>query len=144
MTRMAAPHRSVGFVTLGLFLVSGMYMRTRFPEAYLGNESIRYLYRANHLYLLFAGLLNLLLGATLVEAPAGPRRRAQQVGSTLLLFVPALLTWAFITEPPRGLPGRPITLIAVIMAASGTLLHVVAASGAAGAGEGSEPPSVST
>jgi hypothetical protein len=143
MTRLAAPHRSVGFVTLGLFLVSGMYMRTRFPEAYLGNESIRYLYRANHLYLLFAGLLNLLLGAYVVEASSGLRRQAQQAGSALLLFVPALLTWAFLTEPPRGVSHRPITFIAVVMAAAGTLLHVVAAGGGAEADEGSEPPSVS-
>jgi hypothetical protein len=127
MHRLPSLHRSVGWTTVATFLVSGMYMRLRFPEAYAANESIRYLYRANHLYLLFGGLLNLLLGRYLVEAASAARRRAQMVGSTLLLFAPGALAWAFLAEPPGGSPNRPITLAAVVLAAAGTLAHVSAA-----------------
>jgi len=126
MNRLPALHRSVGWATLGMFLISGMYMRSRFPEAYAASEGIRYQYRANHLYLLFGALLNLLLARYFVAAVSAARRRAQMVGSTLLLFLPAALVWAFLMEPPQASPHRPATALGIVMAAAGTLLHVLA------------------
>jgi drug/metabolite transporter (DMT)-like permease len=143
MSRLAALHRTVGYVTVGIFLVSGMYMGQRFPEAYAQNEAIRHLYRANHVYLLFAGLLNLMAGAYVVEASAAPRRRAQEAGSAFLLLAPALFSWAFLTEPPRGLSHRPVTLLAVILVALGTLCHAIAARRSTGANARSGSASIS-
>lgn len=128
MHRLPALHRSVGWATLGTFLVSGMYMRSRFPEAYAMNEVVRYLYRANHIYLLFGGLLNLAIGRYFVEAAETWRRRAQMAGSTLLLFAPPVLAWAFLTEPPLASSHRPATLAAVILCAAGMLLHALSRS----------------
>lgn len=45
-----------------LFLATGLYMRHHFPASYEANETVRYLYRSNHLDILYAGLLNLAPG----------------------------------------------------------------------------------
>ena len=44
-------HRWVGIVTVVVFLLTGLYMRWRFPGLYETDETIRYLFRANHIYL---------------------------------------------------------------------------------------------
>jgi hypothetical protein len=52
-------HLLLGLLTVLFFLATGAYMRARFPDLYGDNETIRYLYRANHIYILCAGLLHL-------------------------------------------------------------------------------------
>lgn len=46
-------------------------MRASFPDLYAGNEAVRYMYRANHIYLLFASVLNLVMGAHLCVTDGG-------------------------------------------------------------------------
>ena len=47
-------HLIVGLAGVAVFLGTGVYMRTHFPALYAGNEALRYMYRANHVYLLTA------------------------------------------------------------------------------------------
>jgi hypothetical protein len=66
----------VGLVTLLGFAVTGFYMLWTLPGLFAdGGSPVRFLYRANHLYLLFAGLLNLVLGSYLRLSDGGWRRR---------------------------------------------------------------------
>jgi hypothetical protein len=126
VTRLRQAHLLAGWFAVGILLLTGAFMRTHFPGAYAGNEAIRYLYRASHLYILFAGLVHLAFGSALVVS-AGGWRRGTQAGASLLLFLGLpILLWAFFVEPPRGLPKRPRTLAGVVSLLAGTVLHVAA------------------
>ena len=122
-TPLKTAHWWVGFATVVVFLLTGLYLRWQFPEAYEANEVIRYQFRANHLYLLLAGLLHGVLGTYLSLHPQGWRRRLQILGSSLLLLAVPLLLWAFFTEPPQALPDRPRTTIALFLTLVGSLAH---------------------
>ena len=119
-------HRWTGIITVVIFLLTGLYMRWRFPGLYEGNESIRYLFRANHIYLLMAGLLNVGLGTYFVAHPAGWRRTLQNVGSALLLAASVILLVAFFLEPPQAMPERPVTAAGLFASLIGMGCHFIA------------------
>ena len=109
-----------------VFLYTGWYMRSHFPAAYEGREAIRYLYRANHLYIMFSSVLNLVAGRYLVLAKV-PWRRALQVGGSIALVVAmAVLIAAFFWEPQSGGVLRKATLLGCVLAFGGSLAHGVA------------------
>jgi hypothetical protein len=121
-------HRVIGGALVLTFLATGAYLRMNFPGLYGSNETVRYLYRANHAYILYVGLLNLALGIYFVADAQRWRRALQRMGSALVLAAAALLIWAFFVEPPRAVPERPRTTFGAIAALSGTLLHLVGGS----------------
>jgi hypothetical protein len=120
-------HLILGIAGVLTFLATGLYMRMNFPALYGSQEAARYLYRANHAYILYAGLLNLVLGTYLVARREPWKRLAQRLGSGLVVVAPVLLVWAFVVEPSRVVPERPRTSLGAMCALSGTLLHVVGA-----------------
>ncbi|HEX5055730.1 MAG TPA: hypothetical protein VFX02_04445 [Gammaproteobacteria bacterium] len=122
-------HYIIGALTLILFIISGQYMGLVYqgfsnPELYGHNEAVRFLFRANHIYLLLPALLNLLLGSYLTLAPERGRRIAQYIGSGLLLLSTVLLLAAFIIEPPQASPERPWTFYGLSALLGGALLHL--------------------
>ena len=119
-------HRWVGIVTVIVFLLTGLYMEWRFPSLNEADETIRSLFRANHIYLLLAGLLNLGLGLYLTEQAEHWRRMLQRVGSVLLVAAPVVLLAAFFYEPPQATPERPVTVLGVFFLLIGTLCHYAA------------------
>jgi hypothetical protein len=108
-------HLLVGVAGVLVFLGTGGYMATHFPAAYEHNEAIRYMYRANHVYLLLAGLINIAIGIYRGNSRPGWRGGVALAGSALVLAAPLLLVYAFFAEPPRGVPERPATLIGMVM-----------------------------
>ena len=48
MIKIGPLHLITGLAAFGIFLVSGFYMYSGFPELYGNNEAIHYMYRANH------------------------------------------------------------------------------------------------
>jgi hypothetical protein len=120
-------HRLVGMAGVLVFLGTGVYLITHFPELHGGNDGIRYQFRANHAYILLSSLINWGLGLYLVGKESGWRRGAQRLGSLLLLGAPAVLLAAFFTEPARGLPDRPLTLLGMVLLLGGTVLHALGA-----------------
>src|SRR5262245_58460033 len=122
MTRL---HRWIGWTTFVLFLATGQYMRRVAVVAEAG-DAVRYLYRANHIYLLLVALVHLALGTYLLPAILSGRRRAQWTGSTLLTIGTVLLAVAFALEPRQGLPERPLTRFGIITFAVGLAVHVIA------------------
>jgi hypothetical protein len=94
-------------------------MATHFPAAYSGGEAIRYMYRANHVYLLLASLVNLAIGMYRGISRPGWRGNLALAGSALLLAAPFVLLYAFFVEPAHGVPERPATLIGAVMLLSG-------------------------
>ncbi len=119
-------HRWTGIVTVVVFLGTGVYMLWQFPGLYDGNETIRYLFRANHIYLLMAGLLNLGLGLYFAAQEAGWRRTLQRVGSALLMASPVILLAAFIIEPAQPDSERLITAAGLFAALGGIGFHFTA------------------
>ena len=117
-------HFWFGLIGVAVFLATGIYMRVGFPDLYAANEIVRYHYRANHIYILLAGLLNLSLGCYL-RLGAGWRKQLAVLGSALLLLAPVVLVAAFILEAPKGAPDRPLTLIGIFMAFIGVLCHAL-------------------
>jgi hypothetical protein len=119
-------HIVVGLVAVAIFLASGVAMLLMFPAVYQSNQAIRYLYRANHIYILFAGLLNLAIGAYVSPSHAPFRRITQLWGSVLLLPAPFVLVWAFTVEPIHVTPSRPLTLAGVVLCFAGVGFHFLA------------------
>lgn len=119
-------HLIVGVATVSAFLGTGVYMRIGFPDLYAGNEVIRFLFRANHVYILFAGLLNVIAGlyVTMEEVPW--RRKLQQAGSWLLLASGPIFFIAFTVEPMQAGPMRPLTVSGASVALIGVGLHFLA------------------
>jgi hypothetical protein len=114
-------HLVFGVLGVLAFLGTGAWMATHFPAAYTGGEPIRYLYRANHVYLLLASLINLAIGIYWTGSRPGWRGKLALAGSALVLAAPLLLLYAFFFEPPRGVPERPATLIGALMLLLGVL-----------------------
>lgn len=119
-------HAIVGMSTVLVFLGTGAYMRMSFPELYDGNEVIRYLFRANHVYILFAGLLNVLPGLYLSWSIIPWRKSLQRAGSWMILIAPVLFLAAFIIEPVQASPMRPLTVTAAFVILVGVTLHGIA------------------
>ncbi len=121
----AKVHRRVGVATVVVFLLTGLYMRLRFPGLYDHNQVVRFLFRANHIYLLASGLLNIAVGTYLAMQPGGWRRNLQVAGSLLYLAAPVLLLVAFFYEPPQARPERYLTVIGVLVLLVATVCHLV-------------------
>src|SRR5262249_36018740 len=87
---------------------------------------LRLMYISRHIYLLGAALVNLMTGLYLQMARSGWQRRAQLLGSGLLLFSPVALTLAFCVEPPLGLSGRSwMSRQGLFTLLGGVLLHAL-------------------
>jgi hypothetical protein len=120
-------HLAIGVAGLLTFLWTGRFMLTHFPVVYRGHEEIRFLYRANHLYIMFASVLNLVLGMHGQLAPSSRWRRPLLVVSSLaiLVAVPILIV-AFYLEPPRSGAPRWTTLVGCVLVFGGGVLSLVA------------------
>jgi hypothetical protein len=118
-------HLGVGLAGIVAFLATGIYMRAGFPDLYGSNEAVRYLYRANHVYVLLASLVNVALGVYLVAGRTGWRAAVTMGGSILALAAPVVLCFAFFFEAPSATPERVLTLLGVAGVAVGVAAHAV-------------------
>ena len=119
-------HLAVGAAALVAFVLTGQYMDR--VHAHLDGmaDAPRMLYRSAHIYLLFASLINLLLGVYLRAAGDAVGRLLQLAGSVALLATPVLFAIAFFTEPALDELVRPWARPAIYLSLAGTLAHVVA------------------
>ncbi|MCI0707241.1 MAG: hypothetical protein L0Y80_07150 [Ignavibacteriae bacterium] len=118
-------HLIFGIATLIVFLATGLYMRANFPALYESNDAIRFIFRANHLYILFSSLLNVALGLYATYRDSGWKLKLQLAGSYLLLAAAPIFIAAFFIEPPQASPMRPLTLVAAFLTLGGMLAHLV-------------------
>lgn len=115
-------HLITGLILLVIFPLTGAYLRARVPYLPAEGDRWRFSMRGNHIYILLFGLLHLLLGVYFRLGNRGWVKRLQTVSSALLIQSSAMVVAAFFFEPKDGLD-RPITLIAMVMALVGALLH---------------------
>ena len=124
-------HLLIGAAGVLAFLGTGAYMATHFPGAYESNEAIRYVYRANHVYLLLGSLMNIALGIYRTGTRPGWRDTVGLAGSLLLLVAPLVLLYAFFFEAPLATPERAVTFVGVLMLLIGVLAQWPNRAGAA-------------
>ncbi len=137
-------HLRVGLAVVFVFVLTGVYLRVGFPGLYEDDETLRYIYRANHIYILAAGLVHVALGLAVVRHTARWRRRLQLAGSGLLLLACVLLITAFFRETTVVAPGRPLTELGIIFLAIGVLGHLVASARRAASSASASPTPVAT
>jgi len=118
-------HLIFGVVLLVAFLLTGQYM-DRFHE-HLRNmpDGPRMLYRTRHIFILFSGLLHLIIGTYFRYRLDAKRRMLQVVGTLLITIAPVLFIIAFFYEPHLTGLYAPLSKAGVIMTAIGALLHAV-------------------
>ena len=80
--------------------------------------------RANHIYILAAGLVNLMVGIYLEASRVRGRAWLQRLGSALMLVAPPVLGFAFFCEPDHVDRSRPITAVGLQGLFAGCLLHL--------------------
>jgi hypothetical protein len=132
-------HLAVGLIALAAFLATGFEMYFRHDHLRGLDASTRLLFRSSHIYLLFAALLNLVLGLYSEPAPGGWRAGVRRFGSALVLLAPPLFVLAFFREPWLAGLDRPYARPAIISSLVGVLCHL--ASGArAGRRSSADPP----
>ena len=117
-------HLAVGLIALAAFLASGFYMLLGPDHLHDRDDATRLLFRSSHIYLLFAALLNVVLGLYGEPAPGGWRRWLRRVGSVLVLVAPPLLGMAFLREPWLTGLARPYAKPAVVGSLVGVVCHL--------------------
>lgn len=120
-------HTAAGALALAAFVLSGQYMHWSLGHLRDMPDVPRLLYRSSHIYLLFAGLLNLALGLYL-QMQAAPRARVvQAVGSVMLMASPVFFGWSFLAESQQPSIERQLLRLGIYLSFGGVVLHTVAA-----------------
>lgn len=91
-------HLIFGILLFVVFLITGQFMRTDFPDKDSIDQMHRVLMRSRHIYILFSAFIHIVLGIYLDMRPGTVPRSLQYMGSVLLLLASALLVWAFVSE----------------------------------------------
>ncbi len=117
-------HLAVGFFVIAIFLLTGYHMRFHIHHLMEASDRLRFSLRGNHIYILLLGLLNLSLGAYLKVSQIMWRAYLQLVGSLMILTATMLVIAAFFFENKESLE-RPLTLMTIILALTGTVLHAI-------------------
>jgi hypothetical protein len=94
-------HLLVGLLSIVAFLITGFLMSVHVPALAESDPELRLLYRSRHLYLMFGGAANVLLGLYLDDSPS-KCRLLRRAASVLLLVAPALALFAFAHDPKAG------------------------------------------
>ncbi len=114
-------HRTVGFVGIVVFLLTGVYLWLHVPPMPELADGTRMLFRSRHIYILLGSLVNLAIGINYQPSLGRYRRRFQAVGSVLLLAAMLLLVPAFIVEPPRSRLDGKLAALGIVCLLAGAL-----------------------
>jgi hypothetical protein len=118
-------HLIFGVFILAAFLLTGQYM-DKFHNHLAGvADGPRLLYRTRHIFILFAGLLNLGIGAYFTYRIETWRRTMQLLGSLLIFVASFLFLIAFFYEPNLNNLHTPLSHWGAYTIATGAVLHVV-------------------
>jgi hypothetical protein len=101
--KMRRLHLAIGVFAVVAFLITGQLMRHHTPPMAAMSDSARLMFRSRHIYILAAGLVNLVLGVYFRRQGKGWRRSVQAAASAFLIASPVLLVVAFTVEPGLGL-----------------------------------------
>lgn len=126
MTVLRRIHLILGLLTIVAFVLTGQYMDR--VHGHLGSMDPlpRMLFRSGHIYLLFSGLLNCLLGMTEMLKADLWRKVVAGIGSLALLVTPAFFLIGFFREPWMEGLNRPFARLAIYLSLAGVIFHLLA------------------
>ena len=117
-------HLAVGIFVIAVFLLTGYHMRFHIHHLMEADDRFRFSLRGNHIYISLLALLNLSLGAYLKVSQIIWCAYLQLVGSLMIMSATGLVIVAFFFEDKSNVE-RPFTLLTIILALIGTVLHVI-------------------
>jgi len=124
-------HLLAGIAGIVVFVLTGQYMAILLKGLVDMADGPRLLYRTSHLYLMWASLVNLVVGFYFVAAASNGARIAQTIASAMLLTAPPLMLAGFFIESPNGDLDRLFCSWGNYLALAGTILHVASSRHAA-------------
>ena len=130
MKHLRSLHLIAGVAGLAAFLLSGQYMHHFLGHLRSMPDGPRLLYRTAHIYLLWASLLNMLLGAYFAPAVQSRVRILQCAASIMVLVSPVLVAFSFLTESASPELIRPACRIGIYLAFAGCMIHAFASAAA--------------
>jgi len=119
-------HVIIGILFIIMFVATGLYLKTLFPESNENYDAVRMMYRSSHIYLLLAALVNISFAIYFISFHNKIARNIQRIGSVLVLIAPIALLVAFIYEPVNQSFDRDITFYGILFILTGCVLHGVA------------------
>ena len=119
-------HLVLGLLTIVAFVLTGQYMDRVHGHLRLMDAAPRLLFRSGHIYLLFSGLLNCMLGMTKALQPDPWRKVLAGTGSLVLLATPALFLVGFFREPWMEGLNRPFARWAIYFSLAGVVFYLLA------------------
>ncbi|HEV7398027.1 MAG TPA: hypothetical protein VGN86_16060 [Pyrinomonadaceae bacterium] len=118
-------HLIFGILIVIVFLLTGQYMDKYLNHLHGWPDGPRMLYRTRHIFILFSGLIHLVLGAYVVKRMLRWQRILQWVGSAFLVAASVLFIAAFFYDSIRGDLSAPLSYRGVFLAAYGVLAHLL-------------------
>ena len=91
-------HLAFGIALFFVFTQTGSLMRADFPDKDSIPQEFRLLMRSRHIYILFAALINIVLGVYLQLRPQIALKILQLVGSMVITIGSVLLVYAWYVE----------------------------------------------
>jgi hypothetical protein len=119
-------HLIVCAIGLIIFVLTGQYMHWHFNHLEGMADGPRLMYRTAHIYILWAALLNLVLGLYVHPAENNLRRRIQQVGSLAIMISAVFVTISFFMDSQNVTFWRGWARLGIYLALAGSVLHSVA------------------
>ncbi len=108
-----------------VFLLTGQYMDRNFNHLVDMNDLPRALMRAQHLYILLAALINIVLGCYLTVSKDKLLGTFQIFGSLLIVIATLILLYSFFVELPSDHIERPLCRKALYTMLAGVFGHGV-------------------
>jgi hypothetical protein len=122
---MKKAHLIFGILIVIAFLLTGQYMDKYYNHMIGVPDGPRMLYRTRHIFILFAGLINLVIAAYFTSRAQLGRRILQLLGSILVLTGSVLFIAAFFYEPGLKDLYTPLSHWGTYTVAAGTVLHLL-------------------
>lgn len=120
---MRISHLVFGFLMFIVFLLTGQYMDRNYNHLMDMDDLPRVLMRAQHLYILFAALINIAFGCYLTVSKDKLVKTFQIFGSILIVLSTFMLLYSFFTELPSERIERPLCRKALYAMLAGVFGH---------------------
>ena len=114
-------HLFVGLAGVIAFVLTGQYMHWELNHLRGMADGPRLFYRTTHLYLMWASVLNLVLGCFLVRPQSSLNRGLQLLASIAVLVAPILICASFFLDSFNAELRRPMARYACFLAFGGVL-----------------------
>lgn len=118
-------HLIFGLSLAVVFLLTGQYMDRFHHHLVDMADGPRMLYRSRHIYILLSALLHIGIGSYFYYRLHPWLRILQVLGSVVITIASGLMIVAFFYEPGLSQLYGPVTKVAIITTAVGTLLHLL-------------------